>query len=79
MRRKLPAVTSSECVRVCVCLGVEGVVASSVTAKTHTYTHIRLYGETNPVTLSGNVSALVRCNLDFAETESPWLQNLCVL
>lgn len=40
----------------------------------HTQSCIRLYGETNPVTVSGNVSALARCNLDFAETESPRLQ-----
>lgn len=42
-----------------------------VCTETQKHTH---YGETNPVTLSGNVSTLAHCNLDFAGKE--W-QNLC--
>lgn len=45
----------------------------------HIQSCIRLYGETNPVTVSGNVSAPARCNLDSAEGESPRLQNQCFL
>lgn len=43
----------------------------------HTQSCVSLRGETNPVTVSGNVSAPARCNLDSAEGESPRLQNQC--
>jgi len=37
----------------------------------HTQSCIRLCGEANPVTVSGNLSLLASCNLGSAETESP--------
>lgn len=69
----------------CSWVGVR-VVAFSVTGRrTHTHTHcstqscIRLNGETNPVTVSGNVSALTLThNLDFDETQLLRVQN-CVV
>lgn len=67
--RKLPAIALHVCLCFCkyVCLGLVGVVAFLVRGK-HTQSCIRLSGETNPVTVSGNLSALMRYNLDFTET-----------
>lgn len=63
-----------------ICVSIWGMLASSVTSKHTNYNTYKAaldYGETNPVTVSGNVSAPARCNLDSAEGESPRLQNQC--
>lgn len=77
--RKLPAIA---CVYVCACVSMcvwggwgwlhSQSEANTHTAKTlqHTQSCIRLYGETNPVTVSGNLSALTRYNLDYAKTDA---------
>lgn len=48
--------------------GVGGGGCTQLNTLQHTQSSIRLYGETNPVTVSGDLSALTCYTLDFTET-----------